>query len=777
MPTIVIRGPDGNQQEQDVAEQLTIGRADGNDLILSEGGVSRQHARFFVDGGELFVEDVKSANGTWVDGNRIGEATKLTSKSQVLIGDYEISLKVGSKPLPKASKLGAKPSKEPTAAAGKPLKANGSGQRSTRVVPAMKPSGEKSSALAKRPAPGKAAGPQLRGLTGGVTGKTFPLSGTMLVGRVGGVDLQIDDDSVSRKHAEITVRGREVSVKDLGSANGTTVNGAPISDETILSPGDIVQFGVVEVMFETGSTSGARSPVRRTGGGTPERSAPVRSRRSIDDDLPAPPPPETGAPMDPKKKRMLLIAGGTIGFLFLLILVKALTAPPPPIEDKTPLAGGGKGIKKQPVQRDPAEEIEDLLTQCRTYSSSEAGTKPDWARAKAACEKVLELEPIQPDANTLLKKIETEKKCEEALDKAREQIAAAHVEESLDYFAKVKPDCPTYYLKALAAAKDPVAEVKKQAGAECKQYAANAKWENAYKRCEVYARLACQTMESRELYPPALMKMKLDGPLNPKTDWRPTDTLYINFLKAREKLKPGEPMWQCPEIPAFRPPPPPPDPGKIAKDELAKRFSEPEMGKALVLYFEGRFADAPLPLQKIKENMSKAALHDQAKALLNDVNDAINFYENGVTELGKEKPEIAAEHFKKAMAIDERLILGDKAAKLPEEERRKEIEKRASFVRRNIVESMSSKCYQKGKTSADRKDFRQACKVWKLGAAFSRGNIDLLKALTNVCTKRAGETLDRAENCEGLKAAMDFAVDGDGYKEKIEAAMTESGCN
>ena len=33
MPTLVIKNPDGSEQEQDVAEQLTIGRAEGNDLI------------------------------------------------------------------------------------------------------------------------------------------------------------------------------------------------------------------------------------------------------------------------------------------------------------------------------------------------------------------------------------------------------------------------------------------------------------------------------------------------------------------------------------------------------------------------------------------------------------------------------------------------------------------------------------------------------------------------------------------------------------------------
>lgn len=773
MPTLVIRNPDGSQQEQDVAGQLTVGRADGNDLVLSEGGVSRNHARFFTEGAEVMLEDVGSANGTWVDGERIEGAVKLSSKSQVVIGDYEISVKVGSKPLPKASKATAKPSKEPTTARGKPAKATGA-PRSTRVVPAVKPTG--GGALAKRPAPQRAAGPQLRGLTGSVTGKTFPLSGTMLVGRVPGVDLQVDDDSVSRRHAELVVTGREVVVRDLGSANGTTVNGAPISDDTILSPGDIVQFGVVEVMFETGSPSGARAPVRKPAA-APERPARgPRGRGADDDDLRQLPTSESsGPPMDPKKKRLIIAGGGVLGLLFVLVLVKALTAPPEVVDTGPVALGPGKGGGAAAVADDPAAQIEALLAECRSYSSVETGS-PDWGRAQAACDKIIEIEPIHEEANQLLKKIRVEKQCEDNLSLARELQASGRLEEALDAYAKVKPDCPVYFLRALSGSKEPVAEVKKLAGADCKTYATNAKWENAFTRCEVYMRLACQTMELSELYPPALTKLKLEGPLG-KSDWRPKEPLYVNFLKAREKVKPGEPPWVCPEIPAFRPPPPPKDPGIEAREELARRFEEKELGRGMTLYFDGKFNEAPVPIQKVLENVQKAQHHPAARKLLLDVNNVINYYQNGVTELTNERPEKAEEPFKKALALDEKLMLGERADKMSEDDRRRELDRRPSFVRRTIIETMSSNCYQRGKSLADRKDFRQACRIWKLGASFSRGNIDLLKALTNVCTQRARSAFERAESCPELQQVLDFAVDGDGFKQQAEAAMAEQGCN
>ena len=71
MPTLVVRHPDGSESEHELSGELKIGRQEGNDLVLAEGGVSRQHARVFVEGGKVMVEDAGSANGTFVDGERI----------------------------------------------------------------------------------------------------------------------------------------------------------------------------------------------------------------------------------------------------------------------------------------------------------------------------------------------------------------------------------------------------------------------------------------------------------------------------------------------------------------------------------------------------------------------------------------------------------------------------------------------------------------------------------------------------------------------------------
>ncbi len=78
-----------------------------------------------------------------------------------------------------------------------------------------------------------------------VTGRTVELgAGVTTVGRGDGVDVALDDPSVSPLHAELVRRGPHLYVADLGlSANGTRVNGRPVG-RRVLAEGDVVSFGL-----------------------------------------------------------------------------------------------------------------------------------------------------------------------------------------------------------------------------------------------------------------------------------------------------------------------------------------------------------------------------------------------------------------------------------------------------------------------------------------------------------------------------------------------------
>ena len=74
-------------------------------------------------------------------------------------------------------------------------------------------------------------------------------AGSNRIGRNSANDIQIEHASVSSFHCEITCAGTAITVKDLGSTNGTFLEGRPIQ-EAAAAHGQRVQFGLVEVILD-----------------------------------------------------------------------------------------------------------------------------------------------------------------------------------------------------------------------------------------------------------------------------------------------------------------------------------------------------------------------------------------------------------------------------------------------------------------------------------------------------------------------------------------------
>ena len=74
--------------------------------------------------------------------------------------------------------------------------------------------------------------------------------GHYVVGRHLECDIVISDSNVSRRHAEFVCAGRDVIVRDLGSTNGTKVNGVLVKGDQLLQHGDVIGFGTAQVRFE-----------------------------------------------------------------------------------------------------------------------------------------------------------------------------------------------------------------------------------------------------------------------------------------------------------------------------------------------------------------------------------------------------------------------------------------------------------------------------------------------------------------------------------------------
>lgn len=78
------------------------------------------------------------------------------------------------------------------------------------------------------------------------------------IGRAPDNLLQIDDPSVSGRHAQLTLAGERYQLQDLNSTNGTRVNGELVT-EVFLREGDRVRFGGVEARYESDATGAAQA--------------------------------------------------------------------------------------------------------------------------------------------------------------------------------------------------------------------------------------------------------------------------------------------------------------------------------------------------------------------------------------------------------------------------------------------------------------------------------------------------------------------------------------
>jgi pilus assembly protein CpaF len=76
-------------------DEITIGRVSGNDIVLAKGNVSKRHSRLALRGGQIEVSDLRSTNGTYVNGRKIAGPTMLSPSDRVYVGDFLIGIEGG----------------------------------------------------------------------------------------------------------------------------------------------------------------------------------------------------------------------------------------------------------------------------------------------------------------------------------------------------------------------------------------------------------------------------------------------------------------------------------------------------------------------------------------------------------------------------------------------------------------------------------------------------------------------------------------------------------
>jgi len=278
-------------REYQVGAALRFGREAGADVVVPGGQVSRRHAEIVASPRGYLLIDT-STNGTWVNGERVQNQRLLARTDVIKIADEEFRFYADAPapppapppPAPRAVAPAAPPRPAPPAevpppsAAATPQKLQTTGFFDTGKRPgqpgpgAMPPAAPAPPAQAPRaelpPEPAAVAKPPAapaaapRASAGGPLAKFLVRSGALKgqrlfvkvpivnIGRADYNDMQIPDDSVSSQHAKLTRREGVWVLSDLGSTNGTLVDGERIDGDIPLAPGAFVRFGDVQLIFE-----------------------------------------------------------------------------------------------------------------------------------------------------------------------------------------------------------------------------------------------------------------------------------------------------------------------------------------------------------------------------------------------------------------------------------------------------------------------------------------------------------------------------------------------
>jgi pSer/pThr/pTyr-binding forkhead associated (FHA) protein len=91
--------------------------------------------------------------------------------------------------------------------------------------------------------------PVLIAQTGPLNGQRWPIRDVLLLGRENGCEIVIPSRQVSRNHARVTLSEEGVLLEDLGSKNGTHINGKPLRGPVYLQDGDIIQIALAQLFI------------------------------------------------------------------------------------------------------------------------------------------------------------------------------------------------------------------------------------------------------------------------------------------------------------------------------------------------------------------------------------------------------------------------------------------------------------------------------------------------------------------------------------------------
>lgn len=214
MPSLFVLKNLKTQQEYRIQGTINLGRSDDNDIVVESNLASRNHCRIECIDDRVFVKDLNSGNGTYVNGNRIHEI-EIVENSELRIGDEQFSVSMMDETI--ESKIGKTIEHKEEIQGAKPE------LQGILIQPIFKR---------------RVKGCVIESVHDISKKYIYPVNSIFTVGRLNLNDIFIDSEHVSRNHAKIEVRERQVVISDINSTNGTFVNGDRVKKKS-LSDGDV----------------------------------------------------------------------------------------------------------------------------------------------------------------------------------------------------------------------------------------------------------------------------------------------------------------------------------------------------------------------------------------------------------------------------------------------------------------------------------------------------------------------------------------------------------
>ena len=260
-PGLLLKGPSNESVE--VKDGLIAGRNPDSDIVLVQGHPSRRHAQFTLKDGALWLEDLGSANGTFVNDRRITSPVELHANDRIRFDVEQWQLVSTASKQPDTVRRGPVDrspqdvSPRPNVAAKAPppswVDPTAGGGPGTQLIDPrdLKKMLEEAAKREAAPALADVAGAFLQVKSGQRAGQILKLvtrdgENVWTIGTEATRDIVIPDNGVSGYHATLRNEGERWRITDEMSANGTFVDGAKIGRHFLSSGDHVVSFGPIE---------------------------------------------------------------------------------------------------------------------------------------------------------------------------------------------------------------------------------------------------------------------------------------------------------------------------------------------------------------------------------------------------------------------------------------------------------------------------------------------------------------------------------------------------